>query len=58
MRYVNRQKIAAAKSLLENPSASIFAVAERLGYYDVNYFSAFFKKQTGLSPSEYRKQSK
>ncbi len=58
MRYVNRQKIAAAQSLLDNPSVPIFAVAERLGYYDANYFSAFFKKQTGLSPSEYRKQSK
>ena len=58
MRYVNRQKIAAAKSLLDNPSVQISAVADRLGYYDANYFSAFFKKQTGLSPSEYRKQSK
>jgi two-component system response regulator YesN len=32
-------------------------VAQRVGYRDVTYFSATFKKITGLSPSEYQKRA-
>jgi len=31
-------------------------VAERLGYGSIHYFSNHFKKETGLSPSEFRQQ--
>lgn len=54
LKYLNRLKTDAACSMLETRSYSVADVAERLGFCDANYFSAFFKKQTGISPSEFR----
>lgn len=44
-----------AKVLLTQTSLDIGEVATELGFDDVSYFSRFFKKQTGLSPVEYRR---
>lgn len=40
--------------LLHNPELSIRQIGESVGYDDQGYFSRIFKKQTGLSPLEYR----
>ena len=53
--YCNRVKTSRIKELLCNNDISIAEVARMTGFSDVNYFSRFFKKQTGFSPSEYRK---
>lgn len=49
-------KIDAAKELLIDSDLSILQISENIGFADQNYFSRIFKKYTGLSPSEYRKQ--
>lgn len=43
-----------AKRLLCYTDRSIKHITFELGFEDVAYFSNFFKKQTGISPSEYR----
>ena len=53
--YVIRERIRLAKQYLAS-GLPVAAVAAKVGYRDPLYFSRLFKKQTGLSPSEYRKQ--
>lgn len=44
-----------AQSLLQSHEYSIQQVARLLGYPDQSSFGKFFKKETGYSPSDYRK---
>ena len=41
-------------NLLENTDYSIVQVAEAVGYDNPLYFSRIFKKNTGMSPSDYK----
>ena len=52
--YRQKCRVEYAKRLLSGSTLSISAVAEACGFDDPLYFSRFFKKQTGLSPREYR----
>ncbi|MET3026052.1 helix-turn-helix domain-containing protein [Flavobacterium sp. UW10123] len=45
-----------AKRLLESTDLSIKEIAFELGFVDHAYFSNFFKSQTGISPTEFRKK--
>ncbi|RMD74885.1 MAG: AraC family transcriptional regulator [Lentisphaerae bacterium] len=49
-------KIDAAKAMLAESFVSIKEIAYRLGFRNPLYFSAEFKKRTGLSPRAYRLQ--
>ena len=51
-------RIKKAQSLLRETSVSVADVAKYSGFGDRLYFSKFFKKKFGMSPSEYRKISK
>ena len=51
--YRNRIRIDHAKELLKNGNFSVSEIAESLGFSSLAYFSAAFKKATGLAPSEY-----
>lgn len=42
-----------AKNLLKNSKHSIKEIAFTLGFEDSSYFSNYFKKQEGISPSQY-----
>lgn len=53
--YIGRIRIEKAKLLLLNPDCRIAQVAGQVGYQDEKYFSKVFKKLTGLTPGEYRK---
>ena len=53
--YINNLKIKEAKALLRSKKMSITEISERLGYESVHYFCRSFKKETGLSPTEYYK---
>ena len=54
-KYITNLRIShAQKMLLHNPELSIREIGEMVGYHDQGYFSRIFKKQTGLSPFEYR----
>ncbi|XEC94431.1 response regulator [Paenibacillus tarimensis] len=54
--YVIRSRMKEAVRLLENTSLRISEIAERVGYTELAYFSNTFKKATGQTPREYRKQ--
>ena len=54
-RYILLQKVAYAKQLLKMPHLSMVEVAERCGFSDVYYFSKVFKKETGRTPSDFRR---
>jgi AraC family transcriptional activator of pobA len=46
--------VAEAKALLHNPELTIGHVADELNFSDQYFFSKYFKKRTGMSPSHYR----
>lgn len=54
--YINEQKIEVAKQLLREGKKNISEIASAVGFDNFSYFSTLFKKSTGLSPSEYKKQ--
>ena len=49
-------RIEAAKDYLINTDMRTYEISELVGVEDASYFSKMFKKITGLSPKEYRKQ--
>jgi AraC-like DNA-binding protein len=56
LRYAREHLIAQARDALGSTSLSCQEIAKRLGYDDPLYFSAVFKRITGVSPREYRKR--
>lgn len=54
IQYIARKKIEKAKELLISTQASVGEIAHDLGFSDLYYFSKQFKKNVGLTPSEYR----
>lgn len=54
-KYIQVKRIEEAKKLLKDESLTIQAIAKQVGYHHAGRFSALFKKQTGLSPDEYKK---
>ena len=55
--YVVRERIRSACLLLTDGSdRPISQIAPAVGYTDPLYFSRIFKKQTGMSPSEFRRE--
>ncbi|TLS53238.1 AraC family transcriptional regulator [Klebsiella pneumoniae] len=53
--FLIHERIKQAKQALLRGEA-IDSIAERLGYGSIHYFSNNFKKETGLSPSEFRQR--
>jgi len=54
--YITRLRIEKAKHLLGYSRLKTYEIAERVGYNDTNYFSLAFKKNTGMSPKEFRER--
>ena len=54
VRYLTERRIERAKELIKKSSCPIKEIAECVGYADNQYFSRIFRKQTGMSPSEFR----
>lgn len=57
MQYLVERRMTNAQVLLETTSYNITEIGNLVGYDNPLYFSRIFKKQKGMSPSEYRKQS-
>lgn len=53
--YIANCKIELAKQLLSSNAYPVSVVAMKAGYSNFSYFSKLFKKKTGLTPNEYRK---
>lgn len=56
--YVTQQRIEAAKFMLSSTDKSITAISSGVGYQERRYFTKVFQKQTGMTPKEYRDQSR
>ena len=52
--WIEIARLNLAKQFLKDPSMSIADIAEKTGLVDQSYFSRFFKKKTGMTPSQYR----
>jgi len=55
--YINLIRIHAAERLLRDSDHSITEIAEQVGLGNPNYFTKLFKRCTGVSPSQWRKES-
>lgn len=53
---IRRIRLEKAESLLKGTDASVTQIASQCGFEGSSRFSLFFRKRTGLSPSEYRKR--
>jgi len=47
--------IEAAKAMLERDARPIQAISSEIGYDDVSFFRTLFKRDTGMTPVEYRR---
>lgn len=56
--FINRVRINYAKLMLEKDDDKIEYIAESSGYENATYFSTVFKRETGLPPSEYRRNTR
>ena len=55
MQYRQFIRISKAKELLASTQKGLDEIAEECGFSSTNYFSLIFKKEVGISPSNYRK---
>jgi transcriptional regulator GlxA family with amidase domain len=54
--YLQAVRVEAAKVMLERDRASVQSVACAVGYDDVSFFRSLFKRNTGMTPAEYRER--
>lgn len=56
--YIIKKRIRNAQQLLSNTDMSVSKISVKVGYPEYNYFFRIFKERVGLTPLQYRKQSK
>ena len=54
--WLRRERIRVAQRRLLDPSKRIKEICDEVGYHDVFFFSRDFKRHTGSSPSDYRRE--
>lgn len=54
--YVIRQRVEAARQLLETSALSVSRIARQLGYSSLGHLSRQFQREMGTTPSTYRRQ--
>lgn len=55
LKYINNLRMTQISELLQANYSSIEDISEQCGFNNVNYFSLFVKKETGMSPMAYRR---
>jgi AraC family transcriptional regulator len=53
--YIQRQRIEAAMRLLATGSLPVTVIAMKVGFWSPSHFARLFRRQTGLTPTQYRK---
>lgn len=53
--FITNHVVLDAKRLLVHTSLDVNEIASKLGYEDYSYFSRMFRKETGMTPTEFRK---
>lgn len=56
--YIQQKKVNRAVAMLRTGMFSVSEIASILGFSDIYYFSAVFKRVCGISPSNYMKAQK
>ena len=56
--YIDHKRIEYSKKLLMENRLKVYEIAQQSGYKNVDYFHKKFKKYVGISPAEYRKQTR
>ena len=54
--HVTQVRVEHAKELLRRADGKLQAIALQVGFRDANYFSTVFKREVGVTPSEYRER--
>ncbi|MBL1101686.1 helix-turn-helix domain-containing protein [Streptomyces coffeae] len=54
--YLSRRRIERAEELLRSANLSVTEICTLVGFSSLGTFSSSFKKQTGLTPSAYRRK--
>jgi transcriptional regulator GlxA family with amidase domain len=52
--YLQAQRVAIARELLENTARPVQAISGAVGYDDIAFFRKLFRRETGMTPAEYR----
>lgn len=53
-KYILLSCLNLAKELLLNSNLSVSSIAQQMGFYDSNYFSRYFKRCTGYTPTQFK----
>ena len=56
LQYIKERRLLEARRLLTYSDKQIQEIAYEIGFEDIQAFSRFFKKQQGISPSEFKKK--
>jgi AraC family transcriptional regulator len=56
--YLGNMRLERAKRMLADGGAPVIEIAYEIGYANPSQFSAFFRKRTGLSPTEFRRATR
>ena len=56
LRYRDTLRLYYAKEYLHSGYYTVSEIAQKCGFDDVSYFVRFFKKQTGITPGDFKKQ--
>ena len=56
MQYLVERRMTNAQMLLETTNYNVSEIGNLVGYDNPLYFSRIFRRQKGMSPTEYRKQ--
>lgn len=57
MQWIDKQIVLEAKALLLRGGSSIWEISETLNFANPSFFSKFFKRQTGMTPGEFKATS-
>lgn len=55
--FINREKVKKAQIMLRSTNMSTLEISMELGFRSRSYFSEVFRKNTGISPGEYRSKN-
>ena len=55
-KYLQMLRISIAREMLEDGARSIQSISSAVGYDDVAFFRALFKRLTGMTPAQYRER--
>jgi two-component system response regulator YesN len=55
--YITQVRVEEAKRLLRISDFSVTEISDQLNFYDSTYFAKVFKKETGMTPTEFKRVS-